>query len=174
MLKYAKVENEETKECIVGIGDPNAIYRIETVQEEDGSEEWTEQVEVIHKEPKYKDVEKVIYVRDFWEQELGLTEQEVEQAYNGNWYLLGYAPVKPAQTKEEISVTRKRLYTDLVDPLTSQIQRLRDEEQTERIISQIESLKNERSELVKKIKEENPYPISSEVETKENLSLENG
>ena len=29
------------------------------------------------------------------------TEMEVEQAYNGNWYVKGYAPVKPEPTLQE-------------------------------------------------------------------------
>lgn len=29
------------------------------------------------------------------------TEMEVEQAYNGNWYIKGYAPDKPAPTVQE-------------------------------------------------------------------------
>lgn len=31
----------------------------------------------------------------------GYTEMEVEQAYNGNWYVKGYAPAKPAPTIQE-------------------------------------------------------------------------
>ena len=31
---------------------------------------------------------------------IGMTEQEVEQAYNGAWYLKGYAPEKPVEEKE--------------------------------------------------------------------------
>ena len=31
----------------------------------------------------------------------GMTEMEVEQAYNGEWYLKGYAPQKPEPTLEE-------------------------------------------------------------------------
>ena len=65
----------------------------------------------------------------------------------------------PAPTKEEVSETRKQLYTDLVDPLTAQISRLKDEPQTDKLIAEIEALKVERSELVAKIKEENPYPV---------------
>lgn len=30
---------------------------------------------------------------------IGMTEQEVEQAYNGQWYLKGYAPEKPTEEK---------------------------------------------------------------------------
>lgn len=34
--------------------------------------------------------------------EIGMQLMEVEQAYNGNWYVAGYAPFKPAPTPEEI------------------------------------------------------------------------
>lgn len=33
---------------------------------------------------------------------IGMNEMDVEQAYNGQWYLSGYAPEKPAPTTEEI------------------------------------------------------------------------
>ena len=32
---------------------------------------------------------------------IGMKEMEVEQAYNGEWYLKGYAPAKPEPTVEE-------------------------------------------------------------------------
>ena len=32
---------------------------------------------------------------------IGMKEMEVERAYNGEWYLKGYAPVKPEPTLEE-------------------------------------------------------------------------
>ena len=60
MKKYAKVINEETKLCEVGLGTNSAFY-----------------------------------------QSIGMTEMEVEQAWNGNWYLKGYAPAKPEPTIEE-------------------------------------------------------------------------
>lgn len=63
MIKYAKVENEETKFCSVGIGTDVEFYK-----------------------------------------SIGMTEMEVEQAYNGAWYLKGYAPAKPEPTiKEQVS-----------------------------------------------------------------------
>ena len=34
---------------------------------------------------------------------VGMTEMEVEQAYDGAWYVKGYAPEKPIPTKEEKS-----------------------------------------------------------------------
>ena len=34
-------------------------------------------------------------------QSIGMTPMEVEQAYNGAWYVKGYAPAKPEPTIEE-------------------------------------------------------------------------
>ena len=80
MKKYAKVTNEETKACEVGLGTNSKFY-----------------------------------------QSIGMTEQEVEQAYDGNWYLSGYAPVKPEPTIEEqneaIRATREQLYIQISDKL---------------------------------------------------------
>ena len=60
MKKYAKIINEETKACEVGLGTNSAFY-----------------------------------------QSLGMVEMEVEQAYDGSWYLVGFAPIKPEPTLEE-------------------------------------------------------------------------
>lgn len=57
---YAKIINEETKLCDVGLGTNTDFYK-----------------------------------------SIGMTEMEVEQAYNGSWYLKGYAPAKPEPTLEE-------------------------------------------------------------------------
>lgn len=59
MIKYAKVINEETKECQVGVGTNTAFY-----------------------------------------QKIGMVEMEVEQAYNGIWYVAGYAPEEPEAEKK--------------------------------------------------------------------------
>lgn len=56
---YAKVINEETKVCEVGLGTNTKFY-----------------------------------------QSIGMTEMDVEQAYDGSWYLKGYAPEKPIEQKE--------------------------------------------------------------------------
>ena len=65
---YAKIENEETKVCSVGIGTDTEFYR-----------------------------------------SIGMTEMEVEQAYDGSWYLKGYAPKKPTEQKEaEVRAERDR------------------------------------------------------------------
>ena len=50
----------------------------------------------------------------------GFSEQDVEQDYNGDWYVAGYAPVKPAPTHEEISALREQAYIKEVDVLHAQ------------------------------------------------------
>lgn len=67
------------------------------------------------------------------------------------------APHEP--TREEVEANRAFLYKELVDPITSHIQRLKDEEQTEEVLAEIEALKAERAEKIAEIKEQNPYPV---------------
>ena len=43
-------------------------------------------------------------------QSIGMTEMEVEQAYNGQWYLKGYAPAKPEPTIEEQVASLEQTY----------------------------------------------------------------
>ena len=64
-------------------------------------------------------------------------------------------PLPP--TEEEQRENRARAYQAEVDPITSHIQRLRDEEQTEEVIAEIESLIEERALKVEEIKERYPY-----------------
>nr|DAS45238.1 MAG TPA: hypothetical protein [Caudoviricetes sp.] len=61
------------------------------------------------------------------------------------------------EKNEAIRATREMLYRSNVDPLTSQISRLRDEEQSPEVEQEIQALILQRSELVAKIREENPY-----------------
>lgn len=51
---------------------------------------------------------------------IGMTLQEVEQAYNGCWYLAGYAPEKPTPTHEEISELRKQYRREHIDDATAE------------------------------------------------------
>lgn len=69
---------------------------------------------------------------------------------------------------EEVRQTREQLYKEHKDPITCQIQSLRDEEQTEDIVAEIDALIIKRAEIVAKIKEENPYPkeITEKIEEK--------
>lgn len=120
MKKYAKVINEETKLCEVGLGTNSAFY-----------------------------------------QSIGMTEMEVELGYDGSWYVKGYAPAKPAPTREEQQKAREEAYRAEVDPITCHIQRLGDEEQTSEVIAEIASLVEERKVKVEEIKAR--YPYSKEV-----------
>lgn len=121
MIKYAKIINEETKECEVGIGTNVKFYK-----------------------------------------SIGMIEMDVEQTYNGSWYIVGYAPVESDPTEEEQKKKRAFAYQQEVDPITSHIQRLRDEEQTEEIIAKITELKELREHKVQEIKERYPYSEDEE------------
>ena len=73
---YAKIINEETKLCEVGLGTNSAFY-----------------------------------------QSVGMSEMEVEQAYDGQWYLKGDAPEKPQEVKEqEVRAVRNSYLEKYVDP----------------------------------------------------------
>lgn len=123
---YAKVINEETKQCEVGTGTNTDFYK-----------------------------------------SIGMTEMDVEQAYNGGWYVKGFAPEKPEPTHEDVAQIRASEYQAKVDPITSHISRLRDKEQTEEVIAEIAELISERDALVEQIKAEHPYPEEQEQEQKE-------
>ena len=120
---YAKIVNEETKQCDVGTGTNTAFY-----------------------------------------QSIGMTPMEVEQAYDGQWYLKGYAPEKPEPTKEEQQKARQEAYKAEVDPITCHIQRLGDEEQKPEVIAEIASLVEERKAKVEEIKSRFPYPVEESEE----------
>lgn len=48
---------------------------------------------------------------------IGMSEMEVEQAYDGCWYLKGYAPQKPQEVKEqEVRAIRNQYLEKYVDP----------------------------------------------------------
>lgn len=64
----------------------------------------------------------------------------------------------PAPSKEEQSEKRRLAYIEEKDPITCTIQSLRDEEQTEEVLAEIEELKTQRAAKVAEIKERYPYP----------------
>ena len=100
---------------------------------------------------------------DFYKS-IGMVEMEVEQAYDGNWYLAGYAPVKPEPTKEEQQKAREEAYRAEVDPITCHINRLKDEEQTAEVIAEVASLVEERKAKVEEIKQRFQYPVEESEE----------
>ena len=88
--------------------------------------------------------------------ELYIDENDVE------WYRTVKNPEPLPPTKEEQEQNRANAYQQEVDPITSHIQRLRDMEQTEEVIAEIEQLKLERSLKVEEIKSRYPYPVDNE------------
>ena len=68
-------------------------------------------------------------------------------------------PLPPAPTYEEQKQKRANAYQLEVDPITSHIDRLRDEEQTEEIVAKINELIAERAAKVEEIKARYPYPV---------------
>lgn len=102
MKKYAIVIDEKSKLCDVALGNPEAIYKVETLYNQIVNEETGE----VTNEP----YEVTTTVGEYYNT-LGMTEQEVEQAYNGQWYLKGYAPTQPLDElktlkREEINKAR--------------------------------------------------------------------
>ena len=95
MLKYAKVINEETKQCEVGLGDPTAIFdEVEKVRT------WQEFENNVPVEKSEMYIETITVGK--WYESIGMTEQDVEQAYNGDWYLKGYAPTQPLDELKDL------------------------------------------------------------------------
>lgn len=69
MLKYAKIINEKTKQCEVGLGNNSKFYK-----------------------------------------SIGMTELDVEQSYDGGWYLKGYAPQKPQELIKQEKIAEYQKY----------------------------------------------------------------
>lgn len=78
------------------------------------------------------------------------------------YFQIGEEPIIPEPlppTEEEQRKNRAFAYQQEVDPITSHIQRLRDEEQTEEIVAKIDQLIVERTAKVEEIKARYPYPV---------------
>lgn len=94
-------------------------------------------------------------------QSIGMEEMEVEQAYDGDWYLAGYVPAKPESTKEEMRQARESAYRAEVDsPLMAEYNRkktfnLFEEGEEEALLAEIEA-------KVEEIKARYPYPSGEE------------
>lgn len=125
MKKFSKIINEETKLCEVGLGNPEEIFEERIIPEKSHEEviyaEYDELGNLIKEEETIKVIDEeerteTITVGD-WYKSLGMEEMEVEQAYNGSWYVAGFAPVKPDPTREEISELREKAYIKEVDVL---------------------------------------------------------
>jgi len=91
---------------------------------------------------------------EFYES-IGMTEMDVEQAYNGDWYVEGYAPQESIEEKnEQIRLQRQARYEVESDPI-----RLDYDEALARGEESAEELKQEWLASKDKIREELPYII---------------
>lgn len=138
MIKYAKVIDETTKLCEVGIGTNVEFY-----------------------------------------QSIGMTEMDIEQAYNGQWYVKGYAPVQPEPTEYEKAQERIAvLKAEIASVDYKQFKYLRGEltaEEWEEVKAYIQARTAEINELeseyveqvktlTKQIQDENPYVVADKAE----------
>ena len=86
---------------------------------------------------------------------IGMTEMDVEQAYNGNWYVVGYAPQPSIEEQnEQIRQQRQARYVVESDPL-----RLDYDEALARGEETAEKLKQKWLASKDKIREELPYIV---------------
>jgi hypothetical protein len=58
---------------------------------------------------KTKEVQIGVGCPDEYYIEIGMTLMDVEQAYNGAWYVLGYAPAEPEPTEDEMKESVRRI-----------------------------------------------------------------
>ena len=114
--------------------------------------------EIDEKQEEYSQVAEWCNKGQEYHIELYIDENDVE------WYRTVKNPEPLPPTKEEQEQNRANSYQQEVDPITSHIQRLRDMEQTEEIIAEIEQLKIERNAKVEEIKVRYPYPEGSQNE----------
>lgn len=99
------------------------------------------------------DSEFLCLVKDSVETDETHTIADYDQ-YNSEYLLKSEIPLP---TNDEQSEKRRQLYLTEIDPITAHINRLKDEEQTEEVIAEINVLKTERTAKIDKIKEHYPY-----------------
>lgn len=59
--------------------------------------------------------------------EIGMTEMDVELAYDGNWYVAGYAPVKPEPTIDEKKANIRAVRNSYISDIEWRVARYRDQ-----------------------------------------------
>lgn len=87
---------------------------------------------------------------------MGMAEQEVEQGYDGNWYLKGYAPQKPQSiVNEEEIVEYKKFLAD-----------------TDYVVVKIaEAISSEDDELVRELKRKYAEILIKRREARDNINI---
>lgn len=143
----------------------NAHFVEQESFERDVTVEETYEEEVIH-EAIYDDEGNL--VQEEWSELVEKTREVVKQELVRPFKIV---EMTLEEKQEEVRQTRASLYEQKKDPITCQIQALRDEEQTDEVVAEIENLKAERAAVVAEIKEQNPYPVEP-IEKIEELPVE--
>ncbi len=104
-----------------------------------------------------KQVQRFLGTDAEWAIDQGFLEQDIEQAYNGDWCLQGYAPVKPEPTKEEIRAERNRLYEAEADPIRYDM----DEALARGLSDEADALRVAWLAKKDEIRANNPYPVDN-------------
>lgn len=100
-----------------------------------------------------KEVEVGLGTNEAFYKSIGYSLNDVEQAYNGHWYLLGYAPNQSVEEQNEaVRQTRESLYRATSDYIKADY-----DEAVARGASNAEQLKQEWLASKDKIRAENPY-----------------
>ena len=97
MEKYAKVKDNKTKLCYVGFEDPKETFE----------------------EKECDDGKTIIITYEDYYKSCGMTKMDVEQAYNGQWYVKGYAPDPLPPTYEEVDRMRVQYRREHIDDKTT-------------------------------------------------------
>lgn len=100
---------------------------------------------------------------------IGMTEMHVEQGWDGNWYLAGYVPEKPAPTQDEQRRARAQAYAQEVDPMMAEYTR----KKTFELISaeEAEEMLQKIRIVVAEIKNKFPYPENDDEEMLDNQEI---
>lgn len=64
---------------------------------------------------------------DAYYEEIGMTKMDVEQAYNGLWYVAGYAPSKPEPTVDEKKAAVRAVRDSYINGIEWRVSRYRDQ-----------------------------------------------
>lgn len=83
--------------------------------------------------------------KDFY-QSIGMTEMEVEQAYNGQWFLKGYAPEKPIDVKNKERVAELKEFLSETDYVSCKLTEAIDE-------TELQDLKEKYKDVLKQRRE---------------------
>ena len=84
---------------------------------------------------------------------IGMTKMDVEQAYNGVWYLKEYAPQKPEPTKEE-RIEQLKNELSIIDTKSARSMRaILAETATEEDMAFLANLENQAEDLRQQIKD---------------------